>query len=425
MATKLETTSGYLLAFATGQGAGVGAYSNYPTDLDTNFGQIRTTVNTLIDEVNSARLADITIPQNMLLSTAAIANATKGRFSNSEARYVFAVGGTTIQVTGGRIYFAGRQILVVGATLTRVGTAAQTNFVSIDVNGVLYIGTVAAQNLGDILSITSAASVWVALTDLLGFKNTTPLNGANMINRIYHKGDGTAAGLALFEDPPIRLVGITGTEEDAGFVYEAVNTWRIQSQRATSAGVGAAVTAHAFTPFGQHQLLEQGRFQIARSTAQAIATGAGFTAITFDAAVANTAAPSTTLNARTHRREPAGYVATFANPFYGAAAGAVVTIPNNTQFRGTYLLVANVDFAPIAATGFVEAQIVITNGTAVTVAYSRQQQDAANVSNSMSLVGMVDLAENDTIALQVRHGNVAAVNVTRARFGGQLIGGVV
>lgn len=419
MAQKLTSAVGYLTDFTNGQGVGRPAYANYPADLDTNFGLISASVNSLVDEVNSARLVDSQLTYDALLRPIHVANGSVGRMSTSEARGTFTT--TQVTVTSGRIY-VGRRINVIGATLTQIttGGAAANNYVAVDANGNLSISLTPGTQVFDLIILTRSGGVITAMTENLDFNQNEPLASGYMANRIFEKRRG--ATLAGGQQPPFRLVSIAGVEEDAGLSYFGVNHFRWQSERDGGPGSGNSVNAAEFTAFGQLALNEQGRIHAIRSTNQSIALGAGFTAVTWDTPVVNSAA-GTGANPRTWRREPASY---FANPFL-AASGATLTVPNDVDLRGTWLWTAALVMdtsAGIATVNWIEAQIRATNGTATNIAFARHAVDATTT--AFTLAGMMDLIENDTIQLQIRHGNAGAgVNLTSARIAGIMIGGPV
>lgn len=408
MAAKLTLAAGYKTDFTNGQGVGRPAYKTYYADFDTNFNLIATSVNSLVDEVNSARLVDSQLTYDSLLRPIHLANGSVGRMSPWEARGTFTTTQTT--VTSGRIYAGGRRINVIGATLTQTGTAAQTNYIAVDVDGSLSISTSPGAKFFDLIIMTRSGGINTAMTENLDFNQNEPLASAAVANRIFEKRRGATLGGGLH--PPMRLVSILGVEEDAGFSYFGVNHMRWQSERDGGPATGNSVNAADFTAFGQLQLNQQSRIYAIRSTSFNIATGGG-TAITWDTPVANSA------GLRTWRREPSEY---FANPWL-AASGATLTLPADTDCEGTYLMTASATFTPVAATGFMEMRIVVTNGTPQTVAIIRIP--TTNAQYSVSCSGMCDLQVGATIQVICQHGEAGNVPVSAARVGIMMIGGPV
>lgn len=392
MAAKLDL----LLDFTNGQGVSGGAsnYVNYPVDFDSNFTAIQTTVNTMIDELNAARLNDAAIPTDILFSDAAVANGPAGRFSPWECKVTFTT--STITVTSGRIYAAGRRIDVTGTTFPFTGNGVF--YIATDQSGSLAISTTALQSTFDIAAITASGGVWASGVDNLGFNQLTPLNTGNVVNRIFERvtANGGSTGK---QNPAIRTVDVTGDEGDAGFEYLEQDGFSWQSQRASGHGSGAAVDAAHFRTQGQLQLLEQARV-IATGTAVAAGISNAFTALNLDTA---------------DRREPASYL---ANPFF-TPTSSTLTVPSGGQYDGTYLVTGYVQFPNASTTGPYNADIFADS---TVVARGGISKPGASVDGTINLSGMIDLAAGDTIEIRAGTGSGSAENVN-CRLALMLIGG--
>ena len=412
MASRLNL----LLDFSNGQGAGFTNYFDYATDLDTNFTSIQSSVNALVDEVAAARLNNSQLPTDVIITQDSLANSSQGRFSPWEARITFT--GANVTTTSGRIYIGGTRIVVVGATLAHVGTAAQTNYLRVDsVSGALSISTTSVPPSGffniAVLAASGGNFIMAGSTDLLvGPESGQPLNSGYTINRLHNRiqMDGTTWG---HQNPAIRNVDQNGNEEDAGFDYFDVNEFGWYAQRASGSGSGGSVRCATFNRNGQFLLQEQTRVQAMRTTNLNIATGAGYTAVTFDAPVANASGQ------RTWRREPETYI---TGPWINAS-GATLTFPSvNVLTAGTMLWTATCvcDTSAGSAGAFVEARIRATNGTAADIAQIRVAPETTQT--ILSLSGMMDLAPSDTVQLQLRHGGAGNMVLSSARCCGFLIG---
>lgn len=415
MATKLSL----LKSFQTGQGGGISTYTTYPNDHDSNYTEIESTVNQIVDELAAARLADATIPLDILISDAveaATSPAVRGRFAPWEARITRNDPTNTIlTVSDGRIYAGGQRIDVQGTTFSST-RANGLWYVACDATGLLTLTLTPGTGVVDLASVTVAANLFTTPnTDLLSPDGTrTPLVSGNTVNVIPHRTD-FAGGLVGNSTPSIRLASNTGVLQDAGFSHQGVaSRFAWISQKDGGEATGTAVIAAHFREFGQLMLLEQSRVQALRTTNQAVATGATFVAVSWDAPVANAD------NQRTWRREPQAY---FANPWI-SAAGAVLTVPADADVDGTYLWTAHITLATTAATGYVEARIRATNGTATDIALARVGV-ASTGDTTICLSGMMDLQLSDTVEVQVRHGDAGSINITSARVTAMLIGGPV
>lgn len=416
MATKLSL----LKSFQTGQGGGIATYVTYPADHDSNYLSIESSVNQLVDEMAASRLADAVIPLDILISDS-IETATfpgiRGRFSPWEARVTRNdPTNTVLTVTSGRIFAGGQRIEVQGTTFSST-RASGLWYVASDATGLLTLTTTANSSVVDLASVTVVANLFTTPnTDLLAANtNVVPLISGNTANVIAHRTDMVGAVVGNLA-PAIRLAGSTGTLQDAGFSHlGTASRFGWISQRDGGEGSGNAVVAAHFREFGQLSLLEQSRIQAIRTTTLAVATGAGFVSVVWDTPVANAD------NQRTWRREPEEY---FANPWISAAA-APLRVPADADCDGTYLWTAHITLATAGVTtGFVEARIRATNGTATDIALVRVAA-ASTGDTTLCLSGMLDLAASDTIELQVRHGDAGSINVTGARITGMLIGGPV
>jgi len=413
VATKLDL----LLDFTNGQGVSGGPsnYVNYPADLDTNFNAIQSTVNTIIDEVNTARLNDNQLIYDLMIDELhESSNGNNGRLSPWYGRVTFS--GANATVTSGPVYCGGRRIVIVGAVLAHTGGATADNYISTDENGNLFISTAAGQHFFDIARLAASGGNFTALSnDYLAIRQGLPLISADTANKIYQRFDGSGNDLGR-QDPAIRSVQADGTLGDAGFHNPAQDVIEVLSQWSGGHRTGSPTSSQFWRALGQIHLMEQARIHAIKSgAAQSIATGATFAAVTWDTPVANAAAQ------RTWRREPATY---FTNPFI-SASGATLTIPASTDLDGTYLWTAHLTLATAGTTtGYVEARIRATSGTATDIALCRVAA-ASTGDTTLCLSGMMDLASGATIQLQVRHGDPGSINLSAARITGLLVGGPV
>jgi len=390
MATKRTL----LKDFSGGQGGGLASYTTYPADHDSNYEDIETTLFELVDEVAAARLADTSIPTDILLADEAVTN-TAGRFAPWEVQVTYTT--TTITVTSGRCYANGQRIDVTGTTFPY--TSNGTWYIATDQSGLLAISTTPNNSFFDIADMTAAAGVWSAVAaDNLAFNQLTPLNTGNTANRIYERVTGNS-GATGKQNPAIRTVDKDGNLGDAGFEYLDEDEFSWYSQRATAHGSGAAVEAAQFRKYGQLLLMEQARV-IATGTGVAAGVSNAFTALNLDTA---------------DRREPATYI---TNPFF-TPTGNTLTVPTGGEYDGTYLVTGYVHFPTGSTTGPYNADI-LAGGTVV--ARGGISKPGAAVDGTISLSGMVDLTASDTIQIRAGTGAVSAENVN-CRLSVMLIGG--
>ena len=395
MATKLDL----LLDFGGGQGVGLGAYTNYPGDHDINYGAIQSTVNTMIDELNAARLADAQIPLDLLLKDEDVAFNNTGRFSPWEAR-VTRPSSASLVVSSGRILSNGRRIDVTGQTFSST-RADGLWYIACDDTGLLSATLTPNSSTIDIASATISSNTWTTPnTDLLApDTQRVPLMSANVVNRFYSRTafDGSPVGNNA---PCFQCVDADGNLEDGGFTYGGASSsmdWI--SQNDGGEGTGSQVTAATWADVGQHLLYEQARV-IATGTAVAAGVSNAFTALNLDTA---------------DRREPASYI---TNPFF-TPTGNTLTVPSGGQYDGTYLVTGYVHFPTGSTTGPYNADI-FANSTVV--ARGGIGKPGAAVDGTLNLSGMIDLSAGDTIQIRAGTGAVGAENVN-CRLSIMLIGG--
>ena len=411
MATKLDI----LLDFTNGQGVvgGASQYLNYGPDFDTNFTSIQTTVNLMIDELTAARLQDAAIPRDILVSSDIESNNNgAGRFSPNDVKITYS--GATLTVSAGDMFINGQKVVTAGDTFSAV-RANGLWYVATDINGLLSVSTSLGAVFGDIASVTVASNLWTTpATDLLATDDQlTPLMSGDTINRIFERTDMLGAQVGN-DAPAIRLVSDTDVLEDAGFNHlGTASRFGWISQKATAEGSGTAVVGADYREKGQILLLEQARVFAERTTNQGIATGAGYTAITFDAPTGNSNGQDT------WRREPASYL---TNPFISGASASLV-IPAGTHYNGTYHWTATIDFDFGDETW---VDVLLTKVTGGTKTIARQRVPTAGVTEtSVSLSGYMDMVNTDSVQLQIDHDGTGTQNVTFARVCGMLVGGPV
>jgi len=403
MATKLDL----LKLFSTGQGVagGLPNYVNYPSDHDTNYTAVETTVNQMIDEINAARLTDSSIPVEMLQSD----EVTEGRYSAEDAA-VTRPTATTVTVSSGPIYVGGRRVVVVGQTFDFTGlTADATMFINTDENGLLTLSTTPAQAHFDLVNVN-----WDGATLLDTDVVDNIYNNGETLNNIKHgyvQESGEFPGSVTDVDnvdypgrlaPPIRHKSKAGVINAAGLFAGDDNVFGRVSGLDSS---NDTVLAEIQNAFGQTLLMEQARC-IATATAQAAGTSGGLAALTFDAAV---------------RREPASY---FTNPWF-TGTGNTFTQPGATaaersNFIGTYVFHGYVQFPDALSTGPFLVDVVADG---VTVFNARVAKVAGGIT-TVPISGFFELADTAANTIQVRTAHSAAGGLSvDARFGFMMIGG--
>lgn len=368
--------------------------TDYASKLDTDHTLINTFAAEVAAELRATNTANSIIAQDILKETATAA----GRFGVDEAQVAFTVGQTQIDVSSGRVFFAGQRVNIVAATLTGFTTGV-TRWIAATLDGLLSVETSALQQAFDLVQINQVgATLQVGeVVDNLAGPSSRLLNSAETVNRIVHREDPDANVVGV-GDPSIRGKGNDGTDEDAGLFHTGVaSRLGVASQRTTSEGVGTPVQAQEWTERGQLQLFEQSRC-IATATAENAGTSGGLAALNFDGSV---------------RQEPLSYL---ANPWF-TAPGNTFTQPADSQYDGTYLFTGFVVF-PAGATGPFECDIVADG---VTVAHARAEK-AASGDTVLPLSGLGEMSTAATVQLRAATADVGAQAVD-ARIGFYLIGG--
>ena len=396
MATPLDL----LLSFNTGQGVagGKSQYVNYPIDLDTNFTGIQTTVNQLIDEVNVAKLPNAAITTDLLLDAAI---TTQGRYLQNSAT-VTRTSGVIVTIGSGTIFAGGARVDVTGEAIDFTGSANGTYYIATDENGVLTTSTTVNNKVFDIATVVWDGSLVDAdVTDNL-YNNGRTLgstnSGAMQEHFIPPNGESAITNTAYpgREAPTVRYMDNAGTFGDSGFFVGDTDEWWFVSQQATSAGVGDTVLGAHMSARAQLQLFEQARLILTNNSASA-----------------GTSNALTALSMTARRQEPASYGATL----WGSSPATSYTVPNDTQYAGTYSITAWVEFNA-AATGTVEIDVQI-GGTTVALA----RADVPTTGNaSLTVNAIVDVAGNQSVALRASQGG-GTLTVVNAELGMQLIGG--
>jgi len=420
MASKLETSTGYLLSFVDGQGTSAATYTNYPQDLDTNFTLIRTTVNQMVDELASVRALDATIPTDMLLRT----GQTAGRVDPSDARITFTSGGSAeVDVTAGKIYAGGQRINLSATTFNKTTldalvTGTQTVYLNTDQTGLMALSLTASDSFFDLAQFSYVDGTGTISSFVDNLSTSESLNGADMINRIHEKADAsdTLVGGAF---PSIRLRSKEGVDEDAGFFHRGIaSNFGWASQKDGGEGSGSAVTAAIFNQFGQLLLKEQARCFIVKADADQTITSAAentWADIEFDTL------PTSNTAAVAERFEPESYNA--STDFQAGTNNIQFQIPSDgTHFDGTWMFMANVTWEA-NATGQRDIRVFKDSGTGSTQVIARDRKDACGTGTTVCTTsGLFDLTNGDTVKLQVQQNSGGDLDVTFARLVCFLIG---
>lgn len=155
-----------LKSFVDGQGVGAANYFVYATDLDTNFTDLETTVNQIIDEIKAFAGNNAPLVVDMLTSTDPF--ITAGILDdNSFAPVTFISGDTQIVIPiGVALTSVGRVETQAIATLTGSGGAV-TFFVALQEGGTITLETVVAQGVMDLYSVDWDGAVFTTATLLL------------------------------------------------------------------------------------------------------------------------------------------------------------------------------------------------------------------------------------------------------------------
>lgn len=416
MATKLDL----LKLFSTGQGVsgGLSNYINYPSDHDSNYTAIETGVNTLIDEIATARLTDSQLPRDLIVSSDYEANNSgNGRLAPWEARTTYT--GANLTVTDGRIYVNGQRVDVQTQVFSAASLADDLYYIATDVNGLLTVSDTQGSSFFDIASVTVASNAWTTPDDdLLSTGNgRIPLVSADTTNLITHRTDFDGTSLVGNGAPSIRLVGDDGTLEDAGFAHDGTpSQFKRMSQRAISEGNGNTTAAEVYTPMGQNKQLEQGRVQLTRIASQAITTGTA-TGIQFDTL------PTANVAGDPERFEPETYTA--STDWQSGTGNVDVVIPSLSDLDGTWAFTATVRMNLDNTTAtFLDVTLVQTVGGTAELARARVQP-SGTAPTVVSISGEYDLVNGDEFQLQVEHDHGSDRNMTDARLTARLVGGEV
>jgi len=417
MAAKLQVAQGYLLDFAGGQGISGGAaeYTDYPQDLDTNFTLIQTTVNAMIDEINSARLADSQVPTDILFSRGA---ATQGRYTQEAANITRS--GDSVIVASGVIYANGRRIEISGQTFDFTGLTNGTYYIATDRTGLLFNSTTAANQEFDLVEVAWDGSLADGdITDnLYNGGRTLTSTDVGYVQAVHLPPEETVTdefntSFPHRLDPPIRKVAADGTLGDSGFFVGPDaddDRWFWVSQRAGGAGSGNTVLGGLLTDNGQLLLLEQARVMLVRSTNQSIANS-GNIPVEWDTL------PTSNSAGVAERFEPENYVS--STDWQSGTGNRDVVIPSDAAFNGSYLFNGLITVDSSDATVF-DVRIVQTVGGSQVV--SRARVAAAPTTTVIPLSGLYDFVNGDEFQMQITHDATGSLNLTFARLSALLVG---
>lgn len=194
MASKLEPATGYLLDFAGGQGAGAATYVTYASDIDTDLGLIRTSVNQLVDEVILIQGSNAVLVLDLIRADDPTATAVSSGFMGDhsyQATIVTTVGADdTVRITAGTIFGNNGLRIVLASTTDLIGFGGTvTFFVNVQANGLPQLSTTAGGGILDIWTVDWNGTAFlpatlVALADYL-------VDGDDFQDQLTVAGDAT------------------------------------------------------------------------------------------------------------------------------------------------------------------------------------------------------------------------------------------
>lgn len=412
MATPLSL----LKSFVDGQGGGIGSYTTYPADHDSNYGDIETTVNQLVSEVAAARVLDTLLPIDLAVSDDIVDNFSSiGRMAPWEVKV--SRSGATLTITSGRLIVNGTRVDVTGTTFSAV-RANGLYYIASDQSGLLAISSSASSAFVDICSVTVASNLWTSPnTDLIGVSQRIPLISANTTNRIYQRDDFTGGNVGN-NDPAIRCVNSDGVLEDAGFSHSGTpSQFYWISQNDGGEATGSPVIAAGFEPTGQLSLREQARFSLIATAAHSIPENG--TSSNND--VRWDTLPATNVAGALERFEPESYAA--STDFQGATGNVNCIIPSG--YGGTWMISAWFEIDELTGGTFIEARLFQNGGTSTGSFAEVRHAIAPTGSTKVCISGMLEAAGGDTFQLEVTHDATTAENILDGGLTAFRLGGVV
>jgi len=424
MATKIQISlTTYLVNFAGGQsGLRTPPYTQYATDFDTNFTTLRNTINAIIDEVAAVQGAASAVGIEQAVfndPTRAGGVATTGRVGADSFRISIGSPTSNLVITGGTFLSSGAPIKNGSGGATMAGSGgAGTRYVAIDINGTIYVETLAGQRLHDVGTATWNGSAYTAVVNY--DPTTTPYQAVffdgdeyeRMLVRPVQSPTWTARTHKNFTD---RLVAIErlvsgfvsdgvgnaigpmavndGSASLPDFVFRLDTDTGIYRNGNNTFGISNAGSAAVFVDgSGFVDLPKQARVKGARTATQSLATATA-TFVDFDAA--------DLFDVGTWHDHASGTLSVRES----------FTCP--TDGDGEYLVAAFIDMASPGAS--MPLLIEVTkNGTAIPEFIQRTVANGESFAGN--LVASVSLVATDVLKVRVTQSSGGNVDIEEARF---------